>query len=236
MFRGEDGDELISANPMAFVLAAIIARRARFSDGFNAHQLRPGEAILGDYRRYGMTEQMYRTAKGQLEKWGFATFRTTNKGTIASLTDTRLFEVSGAANNEQANTQTTDGQRTANDPANGQATTNIDIVSNIRRIKKDQNEKNDQKGDHLLAIYEGYPKHVAKPQALKAIEAALRKMPFEALLAKTKAFAEHCRATGADPRFIPHPATWFNQERYNDALSSHPAQTQTQHITGETIL
>lgn len=67
-------------------------------------------------------------------------------------------------------------------------------------------------------IYLAYPKHVAKPQALKAIAAALRKMPFDQLLAKTKAFAEHVRVTGQDPQFVPYPASWFNGERFNDPL------------------
>jgi hypothetical protein len=80
----------------------------------------------------------------------------------------------------------------------------------------------------VLAIYEAYPKHVCKPPGLKAIAKALRKLPFEQLLARTKEYAEHCRMTGKDPQYIPHPATWFNADRYNDALPAPPTATTNQ--------
>ena len=78
------------------------------------------EALLGDYSACGMTEQQYRTAKSQLEKWNFATFKSTNKGTIGKLTDTRLFSTSEATGNGQNNMHPTGKQRAAN----GQPTTN----------------------------------------------------------------------------------------------------------------
>lgn len=108
MMRDPAGDELIESNPFAWILASVIARRARWSNGFNAHSLKPGEAFIGDHKRCGMSEQQYRTAKRQLEKAHFATFRATNRGTIAKLTDTRLFDVLSLSVNEQSNEQVTD--------------------------------------------------------------------------------------------------------------------------------
>ena len=64
-----------------------------------------------------------------------------------------------------------------------------------------------------LDVYNAYPLKVARPAALKAIVRALEAIPFEDLLAKTKAYAA---ARGVDLAFVPHPATWFNQQRYND--------------------
>ena len=64
-----------------------------------------------------------------------------------------------------------------------------------------------------LEVYNAYPLKVARPAALKAIVRALEAIPFDDLLAKTKAYAA---ARGADLAFVPHPATWFNQQRYND--------------------
>lgn len=63
-------------------------------------------------------------------------------------------------------------------------------------------------------IYAEYPRKVAKPEALKAIAKALTKTPFTDLMAKTRAYAQSC--VGKDPQYIPHPSTWFNQERFND--------------------
>lgn len=63
-------------------------------------------------------------------------------------------------------------------------------------------------------VYAEYPRKVARPDALRAIEKALKKVGFSDLLEKTKAFA---KAVEQHPRgWIPHPATWFNRESYND--------------------
>ena len=64
------------------------------------------------------------------------------------------------------------------------------------------------------SIYEKYPKKVAKPSAIKAILKALKKRDHEFLIEKTKAYASAIGWRGQ--QFIPHPATWFNQEGFND--------------------
>jgi hypothetical protein len=112
--RSGDVAELIRANPNAFVVAFIIAMRARYSASYNADGLVPGEALMGDYEMYGMTRQQYRTALSLLRKAKFATTRTTSKGTIARLTDTRLFEVSALANHQPHGQTITGGQPTPN--------------------------------------------------------------------------------------------------------------------------
>ncbi|RBO91369.1 hypothetical protein DFR74_10471 [Nocardia puris] len=62
-----------------------------------------------------------------------------------------------------------------------------------------------------------YPRKVGKPAARKAFHAAVRKVESGELLARTEQFASDPNLpTGADARFIPHPATWLNQERWND--------------------
>ena len=63
-------------------------------------------------------------------------------------------------------------------------------------------------------IYAAYPRKVAKPAAVKAIQRALRKASPIHLLERTKAYA--LATADSDPQFIPYPATWFNQQRYND--------------------
>jgi hypothetical protein len=66
-------------------------------------------------------------------------------------------------------------------------------------------------------IYQQYPKKANRPSALKAIEKALKKIDFDTLLAKTKAFAN---ARNGDLSFCKHPATWFNGECFNDDPST----------------
>jgi hypothetical protein len=219
MSRDSDGDALMEASPLAFVLAAVIAKRARWSDGFNEHNLGLGEALLGDFRRYGMTEQQYRTAKCQLTKWKFATFKATTRGTIAKLTDSRLFDVLRSRTNGQNNGHETDKQRTRN----GRLTTNEDL-------KKEQDGKAGKEktlaNAMVIEICEAYPRREARQAALKAIARALRKIPADQLLAKTKAYADHCRKIGKQLQYMPYAATWFNGERWNDPLIEPTPQPQ----------
>lgn len=134
--RSPDALELISVAPLAYVLAAVIAHRGQYRPGFNRFNLGPGEALLGDYATIGMTEQQYRTAKEQLAKWNFATFKATNKGTIGRLTDTRLFSIFRLEDNGQNHNRVTDSQRpkqrTGNDPDNDFQDQKIRRTKNIR--------------------------------------------------------------------------------------------------------
>lgn len=118
--RSAVAGELIRANKNAFVLLYVIAARARWKTGFNAHGLAQGESFIGDHDAYGLSEQEYRTAKALLAKHGFATFKPTTSGTIATIATADVFEICPEASNGQTNAPLTDSQRTAN----GRSTTN----------------------------------------------------------------------------------------------------------------
>ena len=69
----------------------------------------------------------------------------------------------------------------------------------------------------VIEIYQAYPRKEARPAALKAIRKAIAKKPADELLEVTQAYAAAIVAWPEDDRkFVPHPATWFNQERFND--------------------
>lgn len=85
--------ELIRRRPSAFVLLAVIAQRARRSDKSSFNDLEIGEALIGDYETYGVTEKIYRNDKNLLEKHKFAAFRGASKGTTAKLLDTSIFDI-----------------------------------------------------------------------------------------------------------------------------------------------
>ena len=131
-FRSHEAMELLEHYPPAFLLLYVIAYRARWRNGVGADGLTYGEAKIGDYEKCGLTEQNYRTAKQKLEKAKIATFRATNKGTIAKLCDRRIFSLTKPDANEQSNGQLTDKQRTAN----GQATT-----KNKKKVRKKEGEE-----------------------------------------------------------------------------------------------
>lgn len=65
-------------------------------------------------------------------------------------------------------------------------------------------------------IYEEYPRHEGKAAALTAIRKALDSVPYEDLVASVVDYNRSCRATRREKRFIPLPATWFNQKRWLD--------------------
>lgn len=107
-----DFEYLVEQRPTAFALLAIIAKRARRTLDHPDPNLQIGEAYIGDYKKYGVTEQIYRTDKDYLQRFGFATFRATNKGTIARLIKQTIFNIN------------IEKQRTEPQASNGQATTN----------------------------------------------------------------------------------------------------------------
>ena len=62
---------------------------------------------------------------------------------------------------------------------------------------------------------------VARPAAARAYAAALRKTKKETLLAAYRRYCDSKR--GEDQTFTAHPATWLNQERWNEYSDSPPA-------------
>ena len=69
----------------------------------------------------------------------------------------------------------------------------------------------------IEAIYWAYPKHVGKQPALKAIAKALDHIDYEGLLAAVTEYA--AAVSGSDKQYMPHPATWFNNHRWEDDRS-----------------
>lgn len=144
--RNKETIELLAASSNAFVLLFVIAYRAQRTNKFNRYNLKPGQALVGDYGAYGMTEQNYRTAKKFLSTHGFATFKPTSKGTIATLATEQVFDINAFQDNEQTNDQETGTSRPLNEPP---TTTN--------------NERRDKNGKSPLSP-PGKPRRVRHPK------------------------------------------------------------------------
>lgn len=118
--RHPDADDLLEHYPPAILMAYTIGKRARYREGVGSNGLEQGECYIGDHKKMGLTPRQYRTCIEKLSKAGFATFRTTNKCTIAKLLDTRLFAITKPDADEQNdkqptnNRQATDKQPTRN--------------------------------------------------------------------------------------------------------------------------
>jgi hypothetical protein len=63
------------------------------------------------------------------------------------------------------------------------------------------------------SFWDAYPRKAAKGAARKAWEAAIKKADPQSILLAASKFAHD---PNRDPQFTPHPATWLNQERWND--------------------
>ncbi len=62
-------------------------------------------------------------------------------------------------------------------------------------------------------FWSDYPRKTAKPAAIKAYRAALkRKVTHDAIMVGLRRFV----ASGPDPQYTPHASTWLNQDRFND--------------------
>lgn len=114
-------EPLIIARPTAFLLLTQIALRARRTSELTFNDLQIGEAYVGDYAWYGVSEQVYRDDKSFLEKNGLATFKGTTKGTIAKLLSVDIYNINAEV---QRTNERTPKERTENE----QRTTNNNVI------------------------------------------------------------------------------------------------------------
>jgi hypothetical protein len=70
--------------------------------------------------------------------------------------------------------------------------------------------------EQLEALWSAYPNKVGKPSALRAIRAAIAQFGFEHVHERTRAYA----AAAPEPRFVPAPAKFFREQRFNDDAST----------------
>ncbi|MEO5713587.1 MAG: hypothetical protein ABIT37_08855 [Luteolibacter sp.] len=226
---GDETEALLARHPKAFLVLCQIAMRAKWKD-CPIEKMKAGEAFIGDYKEAGLKKEMeYRYAKGILADLGLATFRGTNKGTVAKLENTMIFSVSAEFNNGQSNGQETTKQRASN----GQGTTNhtdTQIPGDTDTFFPVAAKLPTGKSQMAEDIYHAYPRKVAKADAIKAITKAMKNSDPVALLGKVQ---EYAAAIGwQEMRFIPHPATWFNQQRFNDDPKGWAQPTNGHHPTG----
>jgi hypothetical protein len=110
--RNKAVQELLK-KPDCFILLTQIAIRAKRTDEFSIDNLKIGESLVGDFRNIGLTERRYRTAKIDLQKWGLASFQATNRGTIAKLVNSTIYDINEETDKRRTKRQTNDEQKTS---------------------------------------------------------------------------------------------------------------------------
>ena len=89
---------LLETDHQAFVMLTWIAVRANRETG---------QAMIGDWRKMGVTsEATYRRIKNRIQAAGLATFKATNKGTLATLVNISIFDINRVEADEQTDEQT----------------------------------------------------------------------------------------------------------------------------------
>ena len=95
----------------AFGLLTQIALRAKRTDDFNIHDLKPGQALIGDHENCGLSAREYRSAKNRLRRYGLARFDGTSRGTIATLANTMVYDINEAGSRQNKDEQPTNERR-----------------------------------------------------------------------------------------------------------------------------
>lgn len=229
LHRGPNTNEL-RKDRNAFLLLSLIADRARWrEDPCPVTGLQQGQAMLGkgDCEAIGLTEknrQQLRSALKRLERMGFVTTQPTTRGTVVTLMDQSIFSIAVNPPTTQPTTQPTINQPSSNHQV---TTKNKETPEQGNTGTKEQGNSppKSPKGDlaKVEAIYQEYPKKKGKPSAIKAITKALKQIDHTTLLERTKAYAK--ARQDEDDQFTPHPATWFNDERFNDDPSTWKSQS-----------
>lgn len=111
LHRSDEALTLLKRHPNAFLLLTQIAMRAKYKP-CSITKLEIGQAFIGDWKSAGLPSEMaYRHAKSVLTDCNFATFKGTNKGTVANLVGSTIFSISTEDNNGQSNIPATGQQR-----------------------------------------------------------------------------------------------------------------------------
>jgi len=140
LVRSKEAEELMK-KPDAFLLLTQIALRARRSNDLSVDNLKIGEAKIGDYKNIGLTERRYRTAKRDIQAWGLATFKATNRGTIAKLANKRVYDINEEAKDEPNDRQETSWRRSGDELETTNKNIRIKEYKNKEKIYK--KEKSD---------------------------------------------------------------------------------------------
>jgi len=101
-------------------------------------------------------------------------------------------------------------------PVSGKQDTKNTITKEQQPIKNKQ-ENTDTGFDKF---WELYPKRIAKADALKAWNKAIKKKTANELIGLTKAYSE---SKLPDMTYIPYPASWLNKELYEAVENDKPA-------------
>jgi len=160
-----------------------------------------GQMVFGRKKasiQTGISERSIRTCIERLKSTNELTIKSTNKYSIITLCNYNKYQTSKLENDQQNDQQT--GKQT---------TTNKNIRSkeiNIYSV-------------HFENFYNEYPRKIGKTQANKSWEKiSPSEEVFNEIMAGLANYIKH-EWKGKEMKYIPHAATWLNQERWKDEVT-----------------
>jgi len=198
--------ESLLRKPNEFTLLAVIATRACREDS-PILGLKKGQAMIGDYRNYGMSRQQYRTALSNLQSNQLITITSTTKGTIATLIDTGIFDINKV-----------EGKPKHNQPS----TTNPTPEQPLTRSKKNNKEKEEEEITNVPfeEFWDLYDKKEDRKKALAKWQ-KLDDSTRELIIERLPAYIE----STPDKRFRKLPVTYLNGECWENEIIPPAGQT-----------
>lgn len=96
--------------------------------------------------------------------------------------------------------------------------------SGIPSIGKDSTVKDSINTISFNSFWNAYPKKVGKQAAIKSFERALKKTDIDTMLKAIEAQKQTDQWKRDNGQYIPNPATWLNQGRWEDVISGHSGE------------
>lgn len=169
----------------------------------------------------GLSVQQTRTALDKLQSTGEITVKSTGFGLLVTVTKYASYNA-GYSANQQGNQQ---GEQQFD---NSLITVEQQQSNNNIRRKEGKNGEEGKKQRLFDSFWQAYPKKVSKPSAEKAWRAKKADTLIDKILPALERFKQSESWRKESGQFIPNPATWINNERWNDerAATSTPASIQ----------
>jgi hypothetical protein len=210
--------------------------------------VQPGQFVSGRKAlsvETGIPESTIRTCLNRLQESGTLTSKSTNKFTLYTLLKWEFFQeidvfaASKSTNNQPANSPT------INQLTHQQLTTNKNIKKE-RKEKKGTNVPKEKAAPsqslvEFESFWSGCQKKVGKPAALKAWQKMRKEnrttLTGEQLLERYNSIVEMETKERGTAQYVPHPATWINQDRWDDdviePIKKYPFNQRVYYVTTE---
>jgi hypothetical protein len=211
IYRQIENWEWYKTPNMAHLFQHLIMKANHETQNWQGITIERGQLVTGRKAlkaQTGLSEQSVRTCLNKLKSTGEITIKTTSRFSVITICNYGTYQDQQPTINQEINQQ-----------SNQQLTNNQPTTNHKQECKELKNDKEDKntiiKG--FESFWKAYPKKVGKG---KCEEWWVKHKPDALLLAKMLSAVEKQRLweqwTKKDGQFIPMPATWLNQKRWED--------------------